>query len=168
MKCVCEWYKYWWHIQISNHHTRLTFSQNNREAEISYCGSRSRVVAGSVKVRCAAQSCDKKPWLSYHPPSDLLSFWPLSFIIFLRLSPTTEGRSFGSQWAIGKKFQLDPLHPSVAMSRNLFGEREKNQVYPLYRPATSEYKSIELQQDKLFSLSVMSLRVLILCNIYQG
>jgi hypothetical protein len=60
----------------------------------------------------------------------------------------------------GEKFQLDPLDLSMALRWNLIaevGERLKNSVYPMYRPAPSEYCSIALQQYKLLRLAVGSL-----------
>jgi len=70
-----------------------------------------------------------------------------------------------------KKFQLGPFGLIVALSGNIspeFGESEKNSVYPLYRPACNKYKSITLQQYKLFRLAFLSLRDLTLCCVQQG
>jgi len=68
-----------------------------------------------------------------------------------------------------KKFQLDHLGLTVAMSRNLspeLGERWKNWEYPVFRQAPIEYSSIELQKQTLLRLNFMSLSDLTLCRIY--
>ena len=48
------------------------------------------------------------------------------------------------------------------------GKKNKNTVYPVYRPAHSEYQSTALQQYKLFSLTAVSLRDVWLCYVWQG
>jgi len=59
----------------------------------------------------------------------------------------------------------------VAISRNYFaevGEKGKYSVYPVYRTAPIEYKSIAHQQYLQFRLTVVSLRCKSLCRVYQG
>ena len=55
-----------------------------------------------------------------------LSFCPISFLIFLWLSPTTQHWSVGRQLLTGKKFQLGPLGLSASLCRNLFAEVGEN------------------------------------------